>query len=565
MTAPISQADWEKFRRESMEIMPELAEKLGLPAVLLPYQSKAVRLIDSTAMRVLFIEKSRRIGLTWGLAAYAVLRAGRKKSARGMDVLYISYKQEIAKEFVDVCGMWARAFAVAAADVDEALFDDTNPDNPEDTRQIQAYRIRFASGFQILALSSAPRSLRGQQGDVIIDEAAFVDSLKELMKAAIAMRMWGGKVIVCSTHDGVDNPFNAYVQEIVGGKSKYQHMKVDLDLALVDGLFKRMCLVNGEAWTPEGEARWRQEIIEDYGDGADEELFCIPAMGSGAWLTGALIEARMALSPEEAPVIRIELPADFLHRPELERRHLLEPHLDRVKRAVAALDEKLEHAFGYDPARKVDPAIISLLAIDRLLKRRSALTVEMRNVPFQEQRQIAGIILSGAPRLVGAAIDATGMGMNLAEDLGRDYGLREDLESSGLVWAIKLSVPWYNEHFPPLKTAFEDGSVLLAQDNEHLADLRLVKIIRGVPQVPPEREGETGKKRHGDFAVALALAHFASRMQWHEYGYDAVRGPSAPAGRDRGGDGFWLPDESDDFMPADPFRGPMGVRIRGGL
>ncbi|SMH42382.1 hypothetical protein [Mesorhizobium australicum] len=559
MTAPISQADWEKFRRESIEIMPELAEKLGLPEVLLPYQSKAVGLIDSTAMRVLFIEKSRRIGLTWGLASYAVLRAGRKKSARGMDVLYISYKQEIAKEFVDVCGMWARAFAVAAAEVDEVLFDDVDLDHPEDTRQIQAFRIRFASGFQILALSSAPRSLRGQQGDVIIDEAAFVDSLKELMKAAIAMRMWGGKVIVCSTHDGVDNPFNEYIKDILGGKSKYQHMKVDLDQAILDGLFKRMCLVNGEEWTPAGEAQWRQEIIEDYGDGADEELFCIPAMGSGAWLTAPLIEARMTLDPEEAPIVRIELPGDFLHRPKLERDHLMAPHLDAVKRALEKLDPGQMHAFGYDPARKVDPAIIHLFAIDKMLRRRSALTVEMRNVPFAEQKEIASLILKGAPRLLGAAVDATGMGMNLAEDLGREFGLREDLEGSGLVWAIKLSVNWYNENMPPVKTAFEDGTILLAKDPEHLSDLRLVKIIRGVPQVPAERDGVAGKKRHGDFAVAAALAHFASRMQWYEYGYT----PALATDQRRSEGGFWTPDHGDDFVHRDPFRGPLGTRIRG--
>ena len=150
MSAPITQAQWGELRRASIEIMPELAEQVGLPEVLLPYQSKTVGLLDSTGLRVLFIEKSRRIGLTWGLASYAVLRAGRARSAKGMDVLYISYKQEIAKEFVDVCGMWARAFAVAAAEVDELLFDDVDFDNPEDTRQIQAYRIRFASGFQIL-------------------------------------------------------------------------------------------------------------------------------------------------------------------------------------------------------------------------------------------------------------------------------------------------------------------------------------------------------------------------------------------------------------------------------
>ena len=44
-------------------------------------------------------------------------------------------------------------------------------------KAINAFRIKFASGFEIMALSSAPRGLRGKQGVVIIDEAAFVDQL----------------------------------------------------------------------------------------------------------------------------------------------------------------------------------------------------------------------------------------------------------------------------------------------------------------------------------------------------------------------------------------------------
>ncbi|MBN9078204.1 MAG: hypothetical protein BGN87_06300 [Rhizobiales bacterium 65-79] len=573
MTAPITQAEWEKLRRESIEIVPQLVADLGLPKVLLGYQSLTVELMESTAVRVLVVEKSRRVGETWGIGSYAVLRAGRSRDAKGMDVLYISYKQEIAKEFIDCCGMWARAFAVAAAEQEEFLFEDTDLAHPEDTRKIQAFRIRFASGFQIIALSSAPRTLRGHQGDVIIDEAAFVDSLKELMKAALAMRMWGGKIIVCSTHDGVDNEFNVLVQDVLAGRKKYRHLKVDFDQALLDGLFQRICLVNGEEWSPEYEARWRQEIIDDYGDAADEELFCIPTMGSGAWLTAPLIEARMTLLPEEAPIIRIDLPDDFLHRPELERRHLMAPHVEAVQRALKGLNGKWLHAFGYDPARLADPAIMGLLAIDGLLKRRSALTVEMRRVPFQEQFAIASDILGAAPRLIGAAIDATGMGMQLAEDLGRKFGLREDEESSGLVWAIKLNPQWYNEHFPPLKTAFEDGSIALVRDADHLGDLRLVKIIRGVPQVPPERidqKADAGgdgpkKKRHGDFAVMLGLAHFASRMQWHEYGYQAV--PSARDGvaGSNGPGGFWTADDIPDGAGRPWWKPPLGSGLRGGV
>ncbi|RWE55198.1 MAG: hypothetical protein EOS24_23885 [Mesorhizobium sp.] len=518
MTGPISKEEWEKVRRESMANLDHVIDSVGMPSVLLKYQAKAIEPLES-GTALLVIEKSRRVGLTWGMASYAVLRAGRIKAAGGMDVMYISYSQEMTREFIDACAMWARAFAQAAIALDEILFEDTDPAHPEETRQIQAFRIRLASGFEILALSSAPRTLRGKQGAVIIDEAAFVDNLKELLKAALAFLMWGGQVIVCSTHNGADNEFNVLVQDILHERRPGKHLRIDFDQALLDGLYQRICLVRGREWSPEGEAEWRQEIIDFYGDGADEELFCIPSMGSGAWLTTPLIEARMTIDPEDAPVIRIALPLDYLQRSKLERDHLFQIHLDTIKEALERLDENRQHAFGYDPARKADPAVMTLLSIDKVLNRRAVLTVEMRNVPFAEQKAIGKLILDNAPRLVGAAIDATGTGANLAEDLGRLFGLHTEETPGGLVWEIKLSQTWYNENFPPLKTAFEDGAIHLTRDAEHVVDLRLVKVIRGIPSIPPERVGEAGAKRHGDFAVALVLAYFASRMQWHEYAY----------------------------------------------
>lgn len=562
MTAPIGQAEWETLRAESVAALPELVAGLGLPNVLLPYQAKPVGLLDSTApaaISVLFIEKSRRIGMTWALAAYAVLRAGRAKGERGMDVMYISYAREMTREFIDAAAMWARAFALVALDTQEFLFEDADPKAPGETRQIMAFRIRFASGFEIVALSSAPRTLRGKQGVVVIDEAAFVDNLTELMNAALAFRMWGGQVVVCSTHNGVDNEFNVQVQDILAGRSPYAHLRVDFDEALRQGLYERICLVTGRQWSPEAEAQWRQETIEFYRDAADEELFCVPALGSGAWLTAPLIEARMTLDPGDAPILRLDLPADFLHRPELERRHLMAAFTEELEAALEKLDAALMHAAGYDPARLRDPAVFHLLAIERNLTRRSALTVEMRNVPFAEQKAIARDIIKAAPRLVGVAGDATGMGMNLMEDLGREFGLRVDETSAGLVMAVNLSQAWYNSAMPPLKAAFEDGTIALARDADHLADLRLVRIIRGVPSVPPERtegKGESrGAKRHGDFAVACALAHYASRLQWHEFGYRPVA-PVATAD-DR-------PDD-DDLPRRDPYRPPLGTRLRGGI
>lgn len=556
MNAPISKEEWERTRREATQSIDRITAEVGLPSVLLGYQQRAVSLLDSASTQALFVEKSRRIGLTWGLAAYAVLRAGRQRSARGMDVMYISYSREMTREFIDACSMWARAFDQAASDAEEFLFKDG-----DDDKSINAFRIAFASGFEIMALSSAPRGLRGKQGVVIIDEAAFVDNLAELLKAALAFLMWGGQVVVCSTHDGVDNPFNQTIQDILAERVPYKHLKIDLDDALRDGLYERICLVKGDEWTAEAEAEWRSSLIKFYGDGADEELFCIPSASSGSWLPGPLIEARMTV---RKPVLRLELPPDYLHRHRLEQVSLLTPFLEQLREQLAELDlEGVRYAFGSDFGRVRDLTTGSLTAIEPNLKRREVLAYELRNVPGDEQKLIAKRVLETVRfRLVGAAFDATGMGWTVAEDMGRLFGLREDhQEGSGLIMAVKFTEEWYRVNMPPLKGRFEDDDIALIMDADHLSDLRAVKVVRGIARVPPERtdqKGGQGKKRHGDYAIAAVLADFASRMKWAEYGYIPATMP---------GTGFTnTPPEGDWGEDArDPWEPPVGAMLRGSI
>lgn len=538
MSGNFTKEQWAQIRRESMSTIEGIgtitAEKL--PSVLLPYQAKGVGLLDSASTRVLVVEKSRRIGFTWGLASYAVLKAARKKSARGMDVMYISYSREMTREFVDACAMWARAFSMAAIESEEFVF---QPEDNEGNKAVMAFRIMFDSGFEIIALSSAPRGLRGKQGVVIIDEAAFVDQLDQLLKAALANLIWGGQVVVVSTHDGNENPFNLLVQDVLGKRKNYAYMHVDLDEALEQGFYQRICLVRGLEWSPEAEAEFRQDIIDDYGDGADEELFCIPSQGSGSWLTGPLIEARMTLTPEEAPILRLELPASYLHLKPHERAALFEPFMEKLQAALKRLDPTCKHAFGFDFARVADLTVGTLLAVDQVLRRRAALTVELRNVPGDEQKRIVETILRAAPRLTCAAFDATGMGWTVAEDMGRIFGLYDATHNStGLVHAIKFSQNWYRFEMPPLKVHFEDAGIAITKDDDHLSDLRLVKVVGGIPMVSEIRVQEKGdgskkgKKRHGDFAIALALADFATRQAMIEYGYEPL--PPRPGKFDEG-------------------------------
>ena len=257
-------------------------EQLPRGDLLLPYQQSAVTFLLGTSaverVSLLVIEKSRRIGLTWGLAAYAVLRGAAQRSAGGMDGWYMGYDLEMAREFIETCAMWARAFGIAAEAVDEEIL-------PDGDDRVQAFRIRFASGFKIVALPSVARALRGKQGLVIIDEAAFHKDLAEVLKSAIALLMWGGQVVVVSTHDGVANPFNLLLDDVRAGRRKGQALTITFDDAIAAGLYERIALaasIKEQSIAPKAE--WIADIRDTYGSDAEEELDCIPKSGSGSWI-----------------------------------------------------------------------------------------------------------------------------------------------------------------------------------------------------------------------------------------------------------------------------------------
>jgi phage FluMu gp28-like protein len=51
-------------------------------------------------------------------------------------------------------------------------------------------------------LSSRPENIRGLQGKVVIDEAAFHPNVQGVMEAATALLIWGGRISVISSHNG---------------------------------------------------------------------------------------------------------------------------------------------------------------------------------------------------------------------------------------------------------------------------------------------------------------------------------------------------------------------------
>ena len=253
--------------------VPNTAQ-VSAPAVLMGYQQRWVA--DPSPLKV--FEKSRRTGITWAEAADDVLIAASNRNVGGQNVYYIAYNQDMTIEYVQAAAMWARVYNYAASEVEDGFWDGDDED-----KHIKTFTIRFPdSGFRIVALTSRPSNLRGRQGVIVIDEAAFHDKLSELLKAAMAMLIWGGKVRIISTHDGTENPFNELITDIRAEKRSGSVHRVTFQEAVADGLYRRVCLRLGKEWKHEEELAWIQSVYSFYGVGAQEELDCIPSNSSGA-------------------------------------------------------------------------------------------------------------------------------------------------------------------------------------------------------------------------------------------------------------------------------------------
>jgi phage FluMu gp28-like protein len=496
---------------------------LSLPAVLLGYQQEWIA--DQAQLKVM--EKGRRTGMTWAEAADDVLIAA---SEGGSNVFYISATQDMAREYIEACALWVRAFDYLAGEVGEGLYDDGDDSGDFDParRFIKTYEIVFpGSGRRIVALSSRPTNLRGKQGVIVIDEAAFAPDLGQLLKAAMAMLLWGDKVRIISTHDGTENAFNQLIQEIRAGKrgdaTQASVHRITFKDAVSQGLYERVCLRKGIAWTQEAQDKWVASAYRFYGDDAAEELDAVPSASSGAYLSLTLINERMtAVPPPLGPVIvRGKWDDGFAYLAEDVRTYAikgwiaehLEPHLK-------LLDRDQVHAFGQDFARNRDQSVIVIGARGQDLVTRVRLVVELSNCPFSCQEQIMEAIVDALKRgrWRGGAMDATGNGAALAEKMAQRYGTQ-------MIEQVKLSESFYLQHMPKLRAGLQDATLTdIPRDADLQDDLRAIKLINGVPKLPSSGTQSAGAKaaaaegggkarRHGDFAIALLMLVYAMQRE----------------------------------------------------
>jgi phage FluMu gp28-like protein len=477
---------------------------ISLDSILLPYQREWIA--DHSAVKV--CEKSRRIGITWSESADAALDAS---STSGSDWWYIGYNKDMALEFVEAAAGWALRLDQVARAIEQIMVEDED-------KAILAYRIRFTSGHKIVALSSRPSNLRGKQGVAVIDEAAFHEDLAGLLKAALALTMWGGRIHVISTHNGAANAFNQLVIDIRAGRKPYSLHRTTLDDALAQGLYHAICKENDAEWSAAGEAAWRAKLIAEYGTDAEEELLCVASTSSGLFLPSALIEARMKA---EIPVLHWHYDGNAVERGnEALSKDADDWIMSELQPAMVRLNPGLMSCFGEDFGRTGDLTVIWPMQIAPNLVRVTPFVVELRNVPFRQQAQVLFHIIDRLPRFIGGAMDARGNGQYLAEEAALRYGAR--------VEQVMLSVEWYRKNMPRYKAAFEDGRIELPRHADILADHRMLRMEQGVARLSERQmRGDDGNPRHGDSVIAGALAYYASYSNHQEYEYTTVKSQSS--------------------------------------
>lgn len=476
----------------------EALEELPKGDLLLKYQRRLLNSVGESALVI--CEKSRRVGATWALAADAVLRAGASRAAGGQNVMYISYAMDMTREFVDACAVFAKIFNQGLVASGEFLFKDGEDDKGAE-KNINAFRIDFASGFKIQALSSSPRSIRGKQGLVIIDEAAFVDNLNELVKAAMAMVIWGGRVVVISTHNGIDNPFNQLLDDVRAGRQKGDTLKITFEDAINDGLYERVSLMKGEEPTAEGKQTFIDDVRGFYGKNASEELDVIPTAGGGSWIDAADI-------------------------------------------STASVDDTVAGAknyqggwcyVGWDVARRKDLSVITVFEdVNGTLVLREL--VVMDGWKFEDQYAQFDRIMDRY-RVARANVDSTGMGLPVVERLQVKHG-------SSRVHGVNFSAGSKLEMATNYRERFEQQTIQITMDGQLRSDILSIKRSGGSSGVPVFANDNNKTDGHGDRFWSGALAALGATSGYQPYAYHSARRPA----------------ESDPFSSGRRVRTTSGIR-----
>jgi len=433
-------------RKKSAKRLPQKAE---MPRSM----SFQAAYLDDISDQIL-IEKSRQIGMSEYTALKAV-RACIMEDAK-YDWWVCSRDEDAAKLFVADCKAWAAIYGIAAAAEGVEVIEETN-----------VYKITFASGKSINALSSNPDVLAGKRGCVVLDEFALHKDQQGLIKVSSAVTQWGGQRIIISTHRGKQSVFNTLITAAKhqGNPMGWSLHRITLEDACDAGIVERINAKSGKTMSrAEFIASCRAKCITE----ADflEEYMCVPQDSAGQ-LVGWDVIARCTDS----------LVASTSYQPEEQNTNPM--------------------GLGVDVARKLD--IHGYVVAEELGGRYVVRVVDRHSDGDKswESRDARLDSYMAWPNIRRAMIDATGIGDKYVYDAQKRWGFR--------VVGIQFNNTIKAELAEDVARLMESGKIVIP-DHEQLKR-HIAAIARGyTPTGLVKYDADRSEDGHADLFWSFALA-----------------------------------------------------------
>ena len=424
---------------------------------------------------VLVLHWSRQIGKSFTLAAWAV---DRLLTRPGRLVTVLSNSKDNGAEFALKCREVLNLLGVAKEAVGFAATDDTV--EYSDMRFEVTVKVKGKTG-RIKVLAANPRTARGFSGDLILDEFAFHEDSNAIWEAAEPILSSNPDFLcrVASTGNGTSNMFYRMATE---------------------GFFKVSRVRRSDAWkmgVKIYDAKTRKPITPDEAraqalDKAayDQNYECAFASESGSLLTWAMIN-EATLGRGDADIFEDALPDGYL---------------DKLGVSVSLF-------LGMDVAATHDYTVIALLRIDGPLISVVA-WVRIRGARLPAQKAVLRPLLADR-RVKRAAIDSTGIGLGLVQDMedefpgkveGVNFATTEPISPRLMAEGRKSPTARVTEIMATeLAAAHEDKRISYPCDAVMRDDLRKPHKVRSASG-RVSIAAESTQTGHADHFWALALA-----------------------------------------------------------
>jgi len=380
---------------------------------------------------------ARQTGKSFAVALWAVLRALEKSNHL---VAIISPTERQSKELMEKVKRHVEFLKVVGAEYGEKFFEDA---------KISVLEVKFPNGSRIVGLPANPDGVRGLTGDIVLEEAAFFQDGFKVYQAIFPSitRSKDYKLVVISTPKGKLNLFY-HLWTSAENNDLWYREKLTIYDAVAEGLNVDVEVLRKGIPSDE---MWRSEYLCEFVDEAE------------AFIPYELIQFCEAEDVREKDIRKLQ--GEIFIGVDIGRRH---------DYTAIAIVEKLG---------------------DVLYLRNMEI---LKQVPFAEQFAILRHLAGYARKM---AIDETGIGMQLAEELTRLYG---ELKIIPVYFTAKAK----EEMATRLKTKFQDKLIRIYPDPDLREDLHSVrKIVTDAGNIKLESVSDDG---HADRFWALALAVHAS-------------------------------------------------------